>query len=82
VTDELSAALILGPDQPQRFLTAWHGPQYRRRDSLLMALFPFMNFVLAAKVGWRLANLPSRDWRPRPDEPGFVEWQPAHEMVR
>jgi hypothetical protein len=48
---------------------------YRRRDWLIMAIIPFWNAALAAKVGWRLANLPARDWRPRPDEPGYAEWQ-------
>jgi hypothetical protein len=40
---------------------------YRRRDSLLV-LIPFYAIYLAGRVGFRLANLPARDWPPRPDE--------------
>lgn len=36
---------------------------YRRRDILV---FCFVPIYLAAKVGWRAANLPMRDWPPRP----------------
>ncbi len=54
---------------------------YRRRDVLIMAIVPFWNAVLAAKVGWRLANLPARDWRPRPGEPGYRAWQEVHGTV-
>jgi len=45
---------------------------YRRRDWMLMVFVPFWNVVVAAKVGWRLANLPARDWPPRLDEPGYL----------
>jgi hypothetical protein len=41
---------------------------YRRRDWLLIGLVPYWCFVVAAIAGWRLANLPVRDWAPRPDE--------------
>jgi hypothetical protein len=54
---------------------------YRRRDALVIAIAPFWNVVLAAKVGWRLANLPARGWRPRSDEPGYAEWQAAQEGI-
>jgi hypothetical protein len=54
---------------------------YRRRDVFLILFVPFMNLVLAARVGWRLANLPVHDWPPRPDEPGSVEWRAAQDTL-
>jgi hypothetical protein len=41
---------------------------YRRRDWLILACVPVLAQVVAWKVGWRLAHLPTRDWPPRPDE--------------
>ena len=41
---------------------------YRRRDWLFLAFVPVWAQVVAWKVGWRLAHLPTRDWPPRPDE--------------
>ena len=41
---------------------------YRRRDWLFIAFVPIWGFVVAARVGWRIANLPTRDWPLRPDE--------------
>jgi len=41
---------------------------YRRRDIWIFILVPVYPIYLAAKVGWRAANLPTRDWPPRPDE--------------
>ena len=55
---------------------------YRRRDWILMVFVPFWNIVVAAKVGWRLANLPARDWPPRPDEPGCLQWQAGRAQPR
>src|SRR3954466_1704409 len=40
---------------------------YRRRDALC-ALIPFYAFWFVARMGWRLAYLPYRDWLPRDDE--------------
>ncbi len=33
---------------------------YRRRDWLFIAFVPIWGFVVAARVGWRIANLPTR----------------------
>ena len=41
---------------------------YRRRDWLFISFVPFWGFVVAARVGWRLANLPAKDWPLRADE--------------
>jgi hypothetical protein len=41
---------------------------YRRRDWLFISFVPFWGFVVASRVGWRLANLPTKDWPLRPDE--------------
>jgi hypothetical protein len=41
---------------------------YRRRDIFILAFVPIYPIVLAAKVGWRVGNLPHRDWKLRPDE--------------
>ena len=41
---------------------------YRRRDWLFISFVPIWGFVVAARVGWRIANLPNRDWPRRPDE--------------
>ena len=41
---------------------------YRRRDWLLISFVPFYGYVVAARVGWRLVNLPAKDWPLRPDE--------------
>ena len=41
---------------------------YRKRDWLFISFVPFYGFVVAARVGWRLVNLPTRDWPPRPGE--------------
>jgi hypothetical protein len=41
---------------------------YRRRDIWIFILVPVYPIYLAAKIGWRAANLPTRDWPPRPDE--------------
>jgi hypothetical protein len=40
---------------------------YRRRDALC-GLIPFYNIWFVARIAWRLAYLPHRDWDPRPDE--------------
>jgi hypothetical protein len=40
---------------------------YRKRDCLLL-LVPLWGFAYAWQLGWRLALLPYRDWRPREDE--------------
>ncbi|MBO3744450.1 hypothetical protein J5X84_00120 [Streptosporangiaceae bacterium NEAU-GS5] len=48
---------------------------YRRRDCvwfLLLLTLPY-GLWLAVVVGWRLALLPYRDWRPRPDEMARLE---------
>jgi hypothetical protein len=41
---------------------------YRSVDVLLLLFVPIWPFVVAWRVGWRLAFLPYRDWQPRPDE--------------
>jgi hypothetical protein len=41
---------------------------YRRRDWLVILAVPIWQWVLAFRVGYRLAFLPYRDWQPRPDE--------------
>ncbi|GAA1748327.1 hypothetical protein [Luedemannella helvata] len=40
---------------------------YRRRDALC-GLIPFYSLWFGARIAWRLAYLPYRDWLPRPDE--------------
>ncbi|WP_157740384.1 hypothetical protein [Micromonospora auratinigra] len=61
-------ALVL----PMMAFTAWFAPRvsYRRRDVLLLL---FMGYVFWV-VSWRVAYLPHRDWRPRPDEKGRARW--------
>jgi hypothetical protein len=49
---------------------------YRRRDCLMLFI-PFYNLVVLSRLGYRLSNLPVRDWPPRPDEPGYVRWHAA-----
>jgi hypothetical protein len=41
---------------------------YRRRDWLVLAFVPVLQYVLAWRIGYRAALLPLRDWTPRPDE--------------
>jgi hypothetical protein len=38
---------------------------YRYRDILIFCFVPIYPIYLAAKVGWRAANLPMRDWPER-----------------
>lgn len=57
---------------PLLAFTAWLAPRvsYRRRDALLVLVAGYVVFVIA----WRLAYLPYRDWRPRPDEVTHARW--------
>jgi hypothetical protein len=50
------------------FLPFLRSVSFRRRDWMLLAAVPIWSQVVAWKVGWRLAHLPTRDWPPRPDE--------------
>jgi hypothetical protein len=50
------------------FIPFLRAVSYRRRDWLFLAFVPVWGQVVAWKVGWRLAHLPTRDWPPRPDE--------------
>ena len=60
--------------------TAWLAPRasYRRRDALLWLVGP--GLYIFAIIAWRLAFLPYRDWKPRPDEASRVRWlrDPQH----
>ncbi|AYF30075.1 hypothetical protein CSH63_22010 [Micromonospora tulbaghiae] len=60
--------------------TAWFAPRasYRRRDALLWLVGP--GLYIFAVIAWRLAFLPYRDWKPRPDEASRVRWlrDPQH----
>ncbi|MFD2077553.1 Protein of unknown function [Actinopolymorpha cephalotaxi] len=40
---------------------------YRRRDCFFV-LIPFWNIFWTLRIAWRIAFLPCRDWKPRPDE--------------
>ena len=46
---------------------------YRHVDILFLIFVPIWCFVVAWRVGWRLAFLPYRDWEARPDEAGRIE---------
>ncbi|WP_200208771.1 hypothetical protein [Micromonospora coerulea] len=54
--------------------TAWLAPRasYRRRDALLWLVGP--GLYIFPIIAWRLAFLPYRDWKPRPDEASRVRW--------
>lgn len=41
---------------------------YRRRDWLVLAFVPVLQYVVAFRVGYRAALLPLRDWPARADE--------------
>ncbi|MEH0935738.1 hypothetical protein [Micromonospora psammae] len=60
--------------------TAWLAPRasYRRRDALLWLVGP--GLYIFAIIAWRVAFLPYRDWKPRPDEASRVRWlrDPQH----
>ncbi|MGW3601668.1 hypothetical protein [Micromonospora sp. NPDC005161] len=55
-------------------VTAWLAPRasYRRRDALLWLVGPGV-WILAV-IAWRLALLPYRDWKPRPEEVPRMRW--------
>ncbi|SIN28436.1 hypothetical protein [Micromonospora cremea] len=45
---------------------------YRRRDALLWLVGP--GIYIFAVIAWRLALLPYRDWKPRPEEVPRMRW--------
>lgn len=54
---------------------AWLAPKvsYRWFDCLIL-LVPFSGALIwGSRIAWRVAYLPYRDWRPRPDEAPFWE---------
>jgi hypothetical protein len=60
---------------------AWLCPKvsYRWFDCLMLAIPISGQLIWAPRIMWRLAYLPYRDWRPRPDEArGWVQFaEPA-----
>ncbi|GGJ96021.1 hypothetical protein GCM10010123_27420 [Pilimelia anulata] len=77
VTGGFVAVLVGGSIIPALFLyRAAPRVSYRRRDALLGPL----GIGLVPTVAWRLALLPHRDWRPRPDELRRARWltDPRH----
>jgi hypothetical protein len=49
---------------------------YRRRDAVAWVI-PVLGLLLMARLAWRLASLPYRDWPPRTDEVGRCRQTPA-----
>lgn len=58
-------------------LPAYRRVSFRRRDVLFFALVPFWGWVIAWKVGYRLAALPYRDRVPRSEEYPFCRRVPG-----
>ncbi len=61
----LAVPLILG----LMTLVAVAAPRVSYRwSAIVLGLIPFSLPYLLARIGWRLADLPYRDWPPRPEE--------------